>query len=243
MGGRLARRGTCDVSGSQAAIAWSICFSVTKLSPIWKSTCGTRASSGFWATKSVQAARASAIAAAADVIGGDQELRVEDRPLGVGTLGTVGEPGEIALPGGDRLGELLLPLKDLADLERGRHGKLGPVAPGLVGLDLEAFLLEERGISVECLGALAAGAIRVARSRRPLARPVDGPGTPPGIAAGPRRPGSGWRRRADWGCRRSRRSRKAHRPGWPRGLSSARLAFKRSMSRARSVQVIRAGKS
>ena len=143
-------------------MAWSNFFSVTKLSPIWKRICGTRASSGFWATKSVQAARASANAPALEVVGGDQELGVEDGALGVGALGTVGEPGQVALPGGDGLGEFLLPLEDLADLERGRHGELGPVAPGLVGLDLEAVFLEEPGEGVERLGALAAGQVRVA---------------------------------------------------------------------------------
>ncbi len=58
--GRPARwPGNLLVSGSQAAIAWSNFFSVTKLSPIWNKSSGTRPSSGFWATKSFQAARAS----------------------------------------------------------------------------------------------------------------------------------------------------------------------------------------
>ena len=152
-------------SGSQAAIAWSNFFSVTKLSPIWNRSSGTRASSGFWATKSVQAARASAILLAAQVVGGDQELRVEDRALGIGALRAVGELGQVALPGGDRLGELLLALEDLADLERRGHGELGPVAAGLVGLDLEAFFLEELRERLERLGALAAGAGTTRRSR------------------------------------------------------------------------------
>ena len=94
------------------------------------------------------------------MVGGDQELGVEDRALGVGALRPVGEPGQVALPGGDRLGELLLPLEDLADLEGGRHRQLGPVAPGLVGLDLEAVLLEEPRERIERLGRLAARQVR-----------------------------------------------------------------------------------
>ena len=143
-------------------MAWSSFFSVTKLSPIWKRTWGTRASRGFWPTKSLQAARASVMAPATVVVGGDQELGVENRALGVGALGAVGKLGQIALPGRDRLGEFLLALEDLADLKRGRHRQLGPVAPGRVGLDLEALFLEELGVGVECLGALAAAAVRLA---------------------------------------------------------------------------------
>ena len=150
-------------------------------------------------TKSVQAARASAIAAAAVVVGGDQELRVEDRSLGVGALGTVGELGQIALPGRDGLGEFLLPLKDLADMKRSRHGELGPVAAGLVGLDLEAFFLEERREGVECLGALAADAIRLAQQEGRPHRSRMGRDMPPRTAGGPRRPGSSWRRRRGLG--------------------------------------------
>ncbi len=90
-----------------------------------------------------QAARASANRPRSSVVGGDQELGIEDRALGIGALGTVGEPGQVALPGGDGLGESLLPLEDLADLERGGHRELGPVPTRLVGLDLEAVLLEE----------------------------------------------------------------------------------------------------
>ena len=52
---------------------------------------GTRPSSGFWATNAFQAARASAYCSAREVVGGDQELGVEDRALGVGALGAVGE--------------------------------------------------------------------------------------------------------------------------------------------------------
>ncbi len=70
------------------------------------------------------------MATAAGVIGGDQELSVEDGALGVGALGTVGKPRQIALPGRDGLGEFLLPLQDLADVKRSRHGQLGPVAAG-----------------------------------------------------------------------------------------------------------------
>ena len=93
------------------------------------------------------------------MVGGDQELGVEDRALGVGALGAVGELGQVALPGGDRLVELLLPLEDLAVLERGRHDQLGLVAPGLVGLDLEAVLLEEPRERLEGLVALAPGEV------------------------------------------------------------------------------------
>ena len=96
------------------------------------------------------------------MVGGDQELGVEDGALGVGALGTVGKLRQISLPGRDGLGEFLLPLEDLADVKRGRHGELGPVAAGHVGLDLEAVFLEELGIGIECIGALAAGAIRFA---------------------------------------------------------------------------------
>ena len=59
VGGRLAV-GNLPASVSQAAMAWSKCFSFSKLWPIWKRIAGTRASSGFWPTNSDQAARASA---------------------------------------------------------------------------------------------------------------------------------------------------------------------------------------
>src|SRR5262249_18645825 len=81
---------------------------------------------------------------------------VEDRPLGVGALGAVGELGEVALPGRDRLFELLLALEHLADLERGGHGQRGEVALRLVGLGAEAFVLEEGVEGRQRLAALAA---------------------------------------------------------------------------------------
>ena len=90
---------------------------------------------------------------------GDQELGVEDGPLGVGRLRPVGKLGQVALAGGDRLVELLLPLEDLADLELRRHQQSGPlaarlvVAAGIVPLE-EGF---ERG---ERLLALAPGEVR-----------------------------------------------------------------------------------
>ena len=43
------------------------------------------------------------IASPGEMVGGDQKLGVEDRALGVGTLGAVGEIGQVSLPGGDRL--------------------------------------------------------------------------------------------------------------------------------------------
>ena len=65
--------------------------------------------------------------------------------------------GQVSFPGGDRIGEFLLALKDRADLERRVHGQVGPIAPRFVGLDLEALLLEEPGKGLECFGILAAG--------------------------------------------------------------------------------------
>ena len=78
-----------------------------------------------------------------EMIGGDQKLGVEDRPLSIGTLGTVGKVGQIALPGGNGLVEFLLALKHLGILIGGRHHQFGLIAPGLVGFDLEAVFLEE----------------------------------------------------------------------------------------------------
>ena len=51
--------GNLPIRVSQAAMASSNFSSVAKLSPIWKRSSGTRASSGFWATNCRQAARAS----------------------------------------------------------------------------------------------------------------------------------------------------------------------------------------
>ena len=68
--------------------------------------------------------------------------------------GTVGKLGQIGLPGGDRRGEVLLTLENLADLERGRHDQLGPITASGLGLDLEAFFLEKLGKRLECLLAL-----------------------------------------------------------------------------------------
>ena len=65
--------------------------------------------------------------------------------LGIGALGTVGKVGQVSLPGGDGLVELLLPLEDLGVLKGCRHGQLGLVTVRLVGLDLEAIVLEEAG--------------------------------------------------------------------------------------------------
>ena len=59
------------------------------------------------------------------VIGGDQKLGVEDRPLSVGRLRAVGELREVAFPRGDGLGELLLALEHPGDLERRGHAELG----------------------------------------------------------------------------------------------------------------------
>ena len=103
MGRRLAFPGTWSESGPHAAMASSNFFSARKLSPIWKRTPGTRGSSGFWTTNSLQAARASGYRVRREMIGGDQELGVEDRALGVGTLRSIGEVGQVAFPGGDRL--------------------------------------------------------------------------------------------------------------------------------------------
>ena len=202
------------------------------------------ASSGFWATNALPGGAGLGVPLAAEVVGGDQELGVEDRALGVGRLRAVGELGQVALPGGDRLVELLLPLEDLADLERGRHRQLGQVASGLVGLGPEAVLLEERGEGLERLLALAPGEVR----RADLVGGRHGPGMrrdrPRGTAAGRRRRGSGWCRRAGWECRRSTGSR----PGRGARIACASPGESRrrpssSRSRARSVQVSRAGRS
>ena len=64
---------------------------------------------------------------AAQVVRSDQELRVEDRPLRVGALRSVRELCQVALPCRDRLGKLLLTLKNRADLERRVHRQLRPI--------------------------------------------------------------------------------------------------------------------
>ena len=53
------------------------------------------------------------ISSPVQMVGGDQKLSVENGALGIGALGTVGKGGQVSLPGGDGLVELLLPLEDL----------------------------------------------------------------------------------------------------------------------------------
>ena len=119
--------GNLPASGSQAAIASSNFFSAAKLSPTWKRTCGHAGVERVLGDERLPGGAGLGVLLAAEVVGGDQELGVEDRPLGVGRLRAVGELGQVALPGGDRLVELLLPLEDLADLERARSS---PGRPG-----------------------------------------------------------------------------------------------------------------
>ena len=76
-------------------------------------------------------------------VGGDLELGVEDRPLGVGRLRAVGVLGEVAAIGGDGVVELPLALQGLGDLERGGHGQVGEVAFGLIRLGPVGVSLEE----------------------------------------------------------------------------------------------------
>ena len=129
--GRLGA-GNLPARVSHAAMAWSYFFSMAKLCPTSKRSCGTRPSSGFCAAKARDAARASAYLLAAQEVLGDLHLRVEDGPLGVGRLRPVGIFREVALVGGDRLVELALTLEDLADQELGGHQQLGLLAARLV---------------------------------------------------------------------------------------------------------------
>ena len=162
------------------------------------------------------------------MVGGDQKLGVENGALGIGALGTVGKVGQVSLPGGDGLVELLLPLEDLGVLKGCRHGQLGLVTARLVGLDLEAIVLEERGTGPPAPGRSCRGPDRWRRSGRRPAPPADARGRPRENAEGRRRPGSCSCRRADWECRTSRESRRGR---W-RGCS-ARPCRRRPASAAR----------
>ena len=106
--------GNFEIRVSQAAIASSNFSCGTKLSPTWKRICGTRRVERVLGDERRPGGAGVGVLLAAEGLGGDQELGVEDRALGVGRLGAVGELGEISLPGGDRLVELLLALEDLA---------------------------------------------------------------------------------------------------------------------------------
>ena len=66
---------------------------------------------------------------------------------------------------------------------------------------------------------------RTRRSRRPPSRPGDGRDRRPGTAAGRRRRGSGWCRRAGWGCRRSSGSRPGRRARIVAASSGSRRRF------------------
>ncbi len=90
-------RGTCRARVSQAAIASSNFFSAAKLSPTWKRTCGTRRVERVLGDERLPGGAGLGVLLAAEEVGGDQELGVEDRPLGVGRLRAVGELGEVAL--------------------------------------------------------------------------------------------------------------------------------------------------
>ena len=159
---------------------------------------------GSAATNACQAARASAYCSAAQVVGGDQELGVEDRPLGVGRLRPVGELGEVALPGGDRLVELLLPLEDLADLERSRSSTSSARSRFASSVSArKPSSLRNASKRLERLLALAAGEVR----RADL---VGGPDGQRVRRVGREEPPQGGDaevqarcRRAGWGCRRS----------------------------------------
>ncbi len=97
---------------------------------------------------------------ACQMVAGDHELCVEHRALRVGALGAVRKPGQVALPGGNRLGELLLALEDRADLERGVHGELCPIAPRFGRGKLRGILLQELREGVERFVALSPGEVR-----------------------------------------------------------------------------------
>ena len=145
--GRRARStGNLPASDSQAAIAWSYFFSSTWLWPIWKSSSGTRAIERVLRNE-VGPCRARG--------GKPRSRQVVERRSGAGCRGlragrrrSAGRSGnlrQVSLPGGDRLGELLLALKDRADLERCVHGELGPIAAGLGRLEPEPGLASRTG--------------------------------------------------------------------------------------------------
>ena len=74
--------------------------------------------------------------------------------LGVGGLRAVGEPGQVALERGDGLGELLLALEDLADLERRVHRQSGRGRVAVARLGPESLAFEEGPECVEASWAL-----------------------------------------------------------------------------------------
>ena len=94
------------------------------------------------------------------MVGGDQELGVEDRALGVGTLRAVGKLGQVALPGGDRLGEFCWPWRIAPTLNDAVIASSAQSRRASVVSTLKPALLEELGEGVEGLVALSPGEVR-----------------------------------------------------------------------------------
>ena len=98
--------GNLPIRGSQAAMASSNFFSASKLWPTSNSTCGHPRVERVLGDEGLPGGPGLGVLLAGQGVGGDLELGVEDRPLGVGRLRAVGELGQVALIGGDRLVEL-----------------------------------------------------------------------------------------------------------------------------------------
>ena len=233
--------GTCWSSGSQAAMAWSNFFSVTKLSPIWNRSSGHA---------SVERVLGDEVGPGGAGLGEVRRGRDGRRRSGAGCRGSHAGRRRSAgrwetWPGSPS--RRRSPRRTSAGPEGSRrpgttrHRQLGPVAPGLVGLDLEALLLEELREGLECLGALAARPVR--RADRYAARTASGC-----AGIGRQEPPQGRDAQVQAGVvgrigDAVGRGDLVERIGPDRGDVLGELGrLQRSMSRARSVQVSRAGR-